>query len=78
MSIVIASSKALPYLRGLPAERRRLVTARRHPDGGVWMKARDAGGQAVIQELADRFGTRHWGRGGWVVQRPQLRLPGIG
>lgn len=77
MSAVIATTEALSHLRRLPRDRRKLVIARRHPDGGIWMAARAPGGDAIIEELVERFGTRCWRRGGWIVQRVQLSFPGF-
>jgi hypothetical protein len=77
LSTVIASTKVFAVLRSMPSDRRTTVRALRHSDGGVWMTAIKSDGETLILELAALFGTKSWGPRGWVLQRAQLRLPGI-
>lgn len=77
MIAILASRTAHDDIRRLPPEIRRALRVRRHPDGGLVVYARSRAAVDVLRDLIDRYGTRVWGPGGWTVQRPQLRLPGV-
>jgi hypothetical protein len=77
MAIILASNDALKAVRALPASERRQVRARRHPDGGTWITWHTEAGARIVQALADKYGTREWTPDGWVIHRPQMRLPGV-
>jgi hypothetical protein len=75
--LVLASTEALEVMRAWPAPRRRSLRVRVHPDGGLWVAARGSLAQDDLLAMADKFGVRRWGPGGWRVLKPQLRLPGL-
>jgi hypothetical protein len=75
--MIVLATDNLDEVRRFAAHLRRAMVAKRHPDGGVVVQAKTATAQLLLRELEQRFGTRRWGRRGWVNARPQLWLPGV-
>jgi len=79
IALVPRSDAVLEELRRLPGEVKSGLRAQRHPEREtiVVLTGRTWAADRVIEKLVKDHGTVRWMAGHFVVERPQMRLPGL-